>query len=78
MRAQAVPVFTSCGFDHFLRQRLLTSSDVVVRPRTPRFVTSFEGTCPMQPSRVGGSQQRCHKVSRSLDLAPEGRATVSP
>ncbi|MDX3771769.1 MULTISPECIES: hypothetical protein, partial [unclassified Streptomyces] len=29
----------------FLRQRLLTTSDVVVRPRTRRIVMSFEGTC---------------------------------
>lgn len=33
------------GLVHFLRQRLLTTSDVVVRPRTRRIVMSFEGTC---------------------------------
>lgn len=39
------PVHKVCGFDHFLRQRLLTSSDVSVRPKASRIVTSFSGTC---------------------------------
>ena len=33
------------GFDHFLRQRLLTSFDGIVRSRASQIVTSFEGTC---------------------------------
>ncbi|MFE0040099.1 AAA family ATPase [Streptomyces sp. NPDC059015] len=33
------------GFDHFLRQRLLTSLDDSIRSTASRTVTSFEGTC---------------------------------
>lgn len=33
------------GFDHFFRQRLLTSFDVSVRSTAWRIVTSFEGIC---------------------------------
>jgi hypothetical protein len=33
------------GSDHFLRQRLLTSFDGIVRSAASQIVTSFEGTC---------------------------------